>query len=385
MRSAVLCTLALVACSSTTSEIRVEPSFVQVVLDEGQDPGTEDAPLTFTTETLAYTFTVTTLDRAGDPYPFNGDLKIRVRPARLDMDAWVTLVDGTWTGPVSFYSAFGPTRVWFADEGDKDATSERAPSWSAGVSDALQFARPSIPDMQRTDDHETSPLVGEFVNPIIGDREVVVTALGGNGFWVTDLGVEVGDYSSLYIYTFSKPEVIGKTLEVGSRLAKLDGVVQEYLGTSQFAFPNYDVDEDAEPLTAPDPVAISEATACDNDLMEGLESALVRLEDAHIPDDFREGTDDYTEYIEYGQWPVTFGDGSCTIYASSSATIPSFDPTGYAGDDLGYVGGMLSEVWGKWILVLRGTEDIGIDLDESAAAGPPAQPRARARPTTASR
>ena len=123
-----------------------------------------------------------TLNLAGEPHPFNGDLKVRVRPGRLQQDAWVTFENGTWTGTVEFEAAFGPHPVLVQRRGDKQSSSDREPSYGTGVSDPIHIQFPTIVQMQEIDDHETNQLAGEFAELRISDREVVVTRLGTNGF-----------------------------------------------------------------------------------------------------------------------------------------------------------------------------------------------------------
>lgn len=373
--------LAPAACTTQGgAKERIEPSFINVEL--AGDLGTDEAPLPFTVETVAWPTTVTTLDKDGDPYPFSGDLKIRTRPGDLDMDAWVTLTDGVWTGDVEMHAGFGPTRVWFGDEGDKNVDSTRQASWATGVSETIHYALPTIAEMQKTDDVETNNLVGEFAELRVSDRQVVVTTLGTSGFWVTDIADPMGSYNSLFVYTFNEP----RDVAVGNQLLQLGGGNNEYLGATQLSWPTYATAEGVS-LTPPDPVVLDSATACDPAAMEGLEAAVVEVDGGVIPSSFVEGSEDYDTYIEYGQWPVEFADGACTIYVSSETTAPDFSPITHVGETVS-VRGMVSQIWSVWIIQLRSESDLS--LSAALPAAPPmgtskvSPPRPRPRPTSPS-
>ncbi|RME27848.1 MAG: hypothetical protein D6798_03700, partial [Deltaproteobacteria bacterium] len=295
--TASLMLLGLVGCARSVTTERVEPTTI-VVSVEGE-LGTPDDPLPFSGDTVSRTITVQTLDASGQPYPFDGDLSLRVRPGKLDQAQWIPVTGGEWTGTVEYHAAFGPTRIWVSDEGDKDADSGRTASFATGVSDALHYAFPTIAEMNRIDDHETNQLAGEFAELSVADRQVVVTEIGTNGFWCTDIADEPGSYNSLYVYTFSKPEGIWQ----GARLIELTGNNQEYLATTQLSFPVYSAEEGSM-LDVPSPIEIPVDATCDDDRMEAMESSLVTVTGASIPDDFGKGSEDYADYVEYRQWPI---------------------------------------------------------------------------------
>lgn len=367
--------LGLAGCAAPSGgESHLEPSFVSVSI-EG-DLGSADAPLPFSTEDVTWTVSAVTLDRHGDPYDFDGDLKVRVRPGTIQMDPWVTLTDGEWTGEVTFRGAFGPSRVWLGDEGDKSSDSTRAPSWATGVSDTIWYEQPTVAEMQTTDDHEVNQLNNEFVEFRMDDRQVVVTTLSTAGFWATDLSDPVGSFNNLFVYTFNEP----RDVVVGDRLEQLSGVNQEYLATTQISFPVYSRAE-GETLTPPDAVVLDAVTACDDLEMEALESALVQADRPTVSDTLGDtSSEDYLDWVEYGQWPIEIdGDEPCTIYVSNTTSVPDFDPSQYVGQELPLVAGMLSEVWGRWIVTVRTPADLGLEDEEAAAL--PAPPKARPNPS----
>jgi hypothetical protein len=219
----------------------------------------------------------------------------------------------------------------------------------------------------------------------LANRDVVVTVVSPNGFWVTDVddynNSEDGGYASLYVYTFSKPDGV----VVGSRITKLTGGNQEYLGSTQLSFPEYEVDENLATELVPEPKTLTGAQVCnttnrdyDNHRMESFESALVRIESATIA--FNGNAQEIEDYLNYGQWPVTFSDGvsaPCTMYVDSSALSYAFDPIELDGVDVGPVHGVLNQIWSKWIIIL--TDDSGIS-EEFAIDATPRRPRGPARP-----
>lgn len=349
--------LALLACTPKQIDAdRVEPTFIYVtVLSEGL--GDIDNPLPFSTEAAPLSVRVETLDVDGDPHPFNGDLSVKVRPGILEQEQWITVTDGVFEGDILLRNGFGPTRVWFSDEGDKDSTTGREPSFATGVTDPpLYYALPTLAEMNEIEDIESNQLAGEFAEIRTADRDVRVTAVGVNGYWITDMDDEPGSYNNLFVYTFSKPT--DETV-VGARVTLLTGSNQEYLGSTQLSFPTYEIGED-ELVEVPEPVLISASNCADLASLEGLESAIVRVENVSVPDNFTGSDEDYLDYVEYGQWPI----GDC-LYVDNNVTIPDFVPT--AGQDLAYVQGVLNQVFDKWILLPRDADDLS-----AAAGGPPA-------------
>ena len=364
--------------------------------------------LPFSATPIQRSVAIKTLDGNGDPIAVTGDLKVNVRPGKVVIinqngipvpppdGIKISVENGVIKEGdeiIFFQTAFGPTRIWVSDEGDKEETSEREPTFATGVSETLNFEFPTIAQFSKTTDENgeqliqntTSHLAAEFTEVRVEGRDVIVTVLSPSGFWVTDLtdyGVQGDDggFASLFIYTFSKPDA---DIVPGSRLTKLIGGNQEYLGTTQFSFPAYEVDS-AGPDTSlvPAPRSLTAEQACntdnrayDNHLMESFESALVQIDSATIS--FNGDSELIADYIEYGQWPVTFTEGgtSCEMFINSSALSYAFDPVAWDGEDIGPVYGVLNQIWSRWIIVL--TEDAGLPAQFSEDATPrrPSGPR----------
>jgi len=343
--------LVLLGCSQLATTPRVEPSFVEVSWTLAS-AGSAESPLPFTSEPFSVPVSVRALNVDRSPASdFDGDLTVKVRPGKLRQDDVVTLADGEWSGTLSIANGFGPTRLWFTDEGDRDPDSTRTPGYAAGVTEPIWFAYPTIAELQATTDHETNQLAGEYAELRAVDRQLVVTARDAAGFWATDVADAVGTGNSIYVYTFSRPD---EELAEGARLTLLNGIDQEYLGSTQLSFPS--TETDGTSLDVPQPIELTGSAACNDDAMELYEASRVRATDWQIPTGFTPDSEDYADFEEYGQWPLQLG--GCTVYVESGTTVPDFYPPDHVGQTLPAVEGMLKEIYGKWILVVVDAEDL---------------------------
>lgn len=369
-------------CEEVPIPERIEPTFIYVeLLDDAL--GSEQDPLPFSSEPAELQVRVSTLDIDGEPYTdFNGDLTLDIRPGDVEQDPKVTLVDGVYEGPVTVKNGFGPTRIWFSDLGDKDVDSGRPASFATGVSDEIWYQLPTVAEMNRDEDTQTNQLEGEFAELRAEDRDLRISAVGADGFWVLDLMDPPGGFGSMFIYTFSAAD---HEVQVGRRLSLLNGNNREYLATTQLSFPSYVVTDDPA-VEMPEPALIDWALCGNSEVLEGYEGAVVRLEDARIPSDFVEGSEEYTDYIAFGQWPLepAGGDSGCRFYVESGTSIPGLFPTDYVGEELSYVQGMLFEIWGTWILLPRDADDVPSSFRGEGAGGEtarrPRRPIPRNRP-----
>jgi hypothetical protein len=343
------------ACSESKVGPRIEPTFIEVTLDG--ETGSAEAPLAFSGEPATWTLTAQALDKNREPYALTGDLTAHVRPGRLVGDPKIAIENGLWTGTLTIEAAFGPTRLWLADEGDKDVDTARAPSFATGVSKAIFYALPTIGEAQRFEDPESNQIDGEWGDFRIADRRVVITEVGTDGFWATDLDDGPAGHGSLFVYTFGKPQGI----VAGSQLASLSGGVQEYLATTQLSFPTYTAVPDVTlpiPEAAPlDPAALCSDGEVDSTLAEAYESSRVVLSTVTIPESMAEGGDDYADYVEFGQWPVTASNG-CTFYVDITGANLDYTPPDHIGETLPQVSGVLVQVWNKWIIQVRDSADL---------------------------
>jgi hypothetical protein len=359
--------LAIACAPANEAPVYIEPSFLEITVDPQYAIGSEDAPLAFPTSTVSVPVTVRTLDKNQAPYSFDGDITFNARPGGVVGDPLVTMTGGEWTGTVQIEHGFGPTRIWASDLGDRDVESPRVTSYATGVTDAIWYDIPTIAEMQATDDPAVNALVGEYAEVQAENRQVVVTAVTTNGFWVTDVLDEPGSGNSLYIYTFSKPD---EAFYVGAQVVKLAGIDQEYLETTQFYWPTIEAGTDTLPV--PDAIVLDEGTACDPEKAELLESSRVEAIGAQIPEDFTDSSDDYDNFLSYGQWPLMVG--TCKVYVSSSGTVPDFYPPDHAGETLPRVSGMDTDIFGDVIITVLDASDL------EYAAGPQAHERRTVAP-----
>ncbi len=369
-----------------------EPTFLQVELATDVATGSPEDLLPFSSEYTEIGLVITTLDHNADPHPFEGELTLKVRPGLMEGNPTVTVVEGRYEGSVQIRNGFGPTRITATEDGGRFIDEGETPSFATGVTEAIYYQFPTLAEMNLVEEgdtvcpgagsaHEQNQLCEEFAEIRCEDRQVTVTALAANGFWVTDLADAAGEFNALFIYTFQAP---GEDIELGRRLTLLNGNNQEYLATTQVSFPTYEV-ADEEPVSVPEPSVLasslcpSGSTDANHQVLEGFESATVTLENVVVPSSFASTSDeDYLDYIEYGQWPVAHAGENCSFYVSSASSCPDFRPE--ADLTLEHVTGQLSEVWGKWILNIRSAADLPDGHCENAPDGPPRRPQPRPRP-----
>jgi hypothetical protein len=134
--------------------------------------------------------------------------------------------------------------------------------------------------------------------------QLVVTGVFNEGFFVTDVSDQTGEYNHLYAYSYSYPQ----DLELGDRLDRLAGLTQDFSGCTQISFPIWhravDADLNPEPFQVTDLDALIPPVTVDTDTclggsdymphlcgqssrnweLEALESARVRLENLRAPD-----------------------------------------------------------------------------------------------------
>jgi hypothetical protein len=389
------------ACDTRDVPLPPEPSFIEVAgsmltdveLDTGSNVQAIEEVLAFSKETRTLRITGTTLDRNSDPYPYTGPVAVTMQPGKIKrVQGGRTLIDSgdtekggvtLWYGDavdgkidleVSIANGFGPTRVWVTATKEENTPGG---SYATGVTEVIDIALPTIAQVQREDSHEGNEMEKEHVVFRTDDREVVVTGLTTNGFWVTDLA-NVADFGSLFVYSFSKPEGVA----VGERITMLSGGVSEHIGVTQLAWPSYESDP-AQQLAVPAATVLDGTNACSetavssdwalagtnktNDLgLEALEGSLVRLEKAKIwsgfdmpedPADLERYSPEETFY-NYGQWPVEI-EGGCVVFVLTQTTVPDFDPPTRTGEEIGPITGFLSYAQSSnaWILLVRGPDD----------------------------
>ena len=294
------------------------PLSLRVTFDEdaGDDIGAEEA-LPFSHDPMTFTVDVEVLDVDGTIMrSFDGDLGLRCRPGKVASPLVVTVSEGIAEDiSVQVEGAYGSTRIWFEDSIREDA------AFATGVTPEIRFADPTLAEIQRPPDTATdySPLNKNHVEVRAEDRELIVTHVASDGFYVTDAADPPGTYNSMYAFTFSRP----RDVVAGDKLAALDGNVVEYLSFTELGYPSFLVDSSGyEP---PDPTVVTDEQICGGEaVMEPFESSLVRVE--NVVTRFVD-SEDCIDYLEYSQWPVelVLDDPQCSpveINVVSAYTVP---------------------------------------------------------------
>jgi len=344
----LLAGLTLVACEDV-SEDAADPSSTEdgtesagplwfaltADLDEG-DPGTTaDAPLPFTTEGHSFDLTVTAMLSAQDTFPgFEGCLPVHLTSGileSLDTPAGaascptgsVPVSNGVGSATVLVSRAYDQLRIWVSDEG----TAAEPGSFASGSTDAIYTRLPTVAQVQESDSTVESPLQHQYVHFLGYDpelpedqrRELIVTTVTNDGFYVTDMSDSPGSFNSMFVFSFSRPDDI----QVGDRLSKLAGIVNEFLGFTELQFPIWTVESAGNAL--PEPSVLDPAMVCTGTEMEGWESSVIRVD--NILTDVTHASD-CLDYNEYGQWPAVLP-GDCEgnearINVVNVNTVPSW-------------------------------------------------------------
>lgn len=317
---ALLC-LTLVSCQHSLDGPRSGPLALRVELVDppaGIDPS---RPEPFSTESVGLRIRVSAVGRDGEvDDAWAGTVQLRPTVGTLRSSPNLGLEGGTAEVEVDVALGMGALRIWATHEG----TLAEPGSFATGVSEPIWFARPTVAQVQDGGGVGPSPLENTYVDILgaadtVNPRDLVVTAVTNDGFYVTDQSDPDGSWNSLFVFSFSRPD----DLAVGDRLAALSGVVDEFLGFTELGFPTWTVAERAVEVRPP--ATLDAAVICDDDAMEQWESAVVRLDE--VVSDFS-GLGDCEDYNTYGQWPARFA-GECdgdpaTINVVNLNTVPSF-------------------------------------------------------------
>lgn len=325
MVRALLATLAIAAL--TGCPVTVEPSptdgplyfeVEHVGTPAGLDPA---APAPFQIDARAYALSIRAIGRDREPMAWDGDITVHATPGELASDPVVRVRDGEVQTTVRVAKAFDELRIWISDEGDGDGPG----SYATGAAAPVHVDKPTISQLQEPEgSDDESPLTRQYV-PIraYGDsspREVIVTTVSNDGFYVTDRDSPDGSYNSLFVFTFSRPDA---EIEVGARLNALAGIVSEFIGYTEMQFPTYEVESRGH--SPGEPIVLDPSIVCDDDVMEGYEASVVRVND--LTSDFRRASD-CEDYADFGQWPALLpgscGGGDARVSVVNINTVPSF-------------------------------------------------------------
>jgi hypothetical protein len=366
-----------------------QPLTVQVTFEEQPEGLDSTAPTAFSNDPVEYQLRVEVLGHDRSPVSdFDGLLSVKATPGELRTPASVQLAGGVWTGTVEVARAYDELRIWFADEGTADSLG----SFATGVTPSIHIDLPTVTDVQTSDSVVESHFEREYV-PIKGwdgtdgQRDLVVTTVSNDGFYVTDRTEGPGTYNSLFVFSFSRPDGI----EVGDRLSELSGIVSEFLGYTELGFPTWQVADRNNVVD--EPYEIDPTIVCDSPEMEKWEASVIRLDG--LRSDFSSGSD-CEDYTEHAQWPaliegVLCGGEPARISVVNENTVPSFNfppcslaqpPTDAHDREIGHLIGVLRHLQfasPPWILEVRSCLDFPEDLRpadcEQLLMRPPSGPR----------
>lgn len=360
-RRAALVALALAALSSGSCVERGELSQdtfrlrVELTREDGSPlPGPADAPLCLDLRGLnpacpegqKFLLTVEAIAPSGArDTAFNGYARVSVLPGTVlsvlgdrSEGRNVRLENGLVTGQkVHVIGAFGPSRIIVEDLGynpgdptdpsklpkcadgidnDDDGLidfpadpgcafsnddSETPGSFAAGASLSLNYALPTVPEVQGFGAGTPFAQEGVQLDTTPPRSDLVVTRVASNGFYVSTVTESTDaqgqpitlpiDYGSLFVFNFGLPEGV----LVCDRVTYLSGTMDEFFGYTGMNFPSFEVEPFlADPAAktpnkrcrVPQPVQLGPQDVSNNATLEKIEAGLVRIRSAHIAGSF---------------------------------------------------------------------------------------------------
>ncbi len=351
--AAAVVAIALAGCVREVDCDLPGPLSFEVTLVEG-DAGTPEEPIPFSKDPWTMVIDVRAVDDGGATAEwFDGRVHLDIRPRgsiSIGFSPWFDVEGGVATGvPVQVERVYSTASIWVEDTGE-----DGLGSYATGLSQELVFRNPTIRNCQETDIHLTSALRGGFVDVDLEGRTAVVTGTARDGYYLTDISEPDFWYSSIYVYTFSRPDV-----EIGTRVTMLRGTVDEFYGFTELSFPSWKVEGTA---AVPDAVPVDQANVGIDSALEPFESALVEVRDVTV-------CPAGESFFTYGQWAVLVDPaGNCetgvgAINVVSAYTVPDVDPQTLVGKTVGRITGNLRYHMAAnpgWMIYVRGPEDISL-------------------------
>jgi len=308
---------------------------VSAEFNDGAPGTTAEAPLPFSIEGHSFALSIQAMGYDHEPHSdFDGCLTLHLTSGileSLDLPAGTTscpagmlaVSAGSGSATLTISRAYDQLRIWISDEGSAAA----AGSFASGSTQAIYTQLPTVAQVQQSDSTIESPLQHSYV-PFLGydpllpaaeRRELIVTTVTNDGFYVTDMSDPAGSFNSLFVFSFSRPDDI----QAGDRLSKLAGIVSEFLGFTELQFPTWTVESSGNPL--PEAAVLDPSMVCIGTQMEAWESSVVRVDNI-VTDVTRPS--DCLDYNEYGQWPAVLP-GECQgnearINVVNVNTVPSW-------------------------------------------------------------
>ena len=298
--------------------------------------GTLTDPYVYPESSVTLVFDAVALDERKEVMEdFEREVALQVTPGELQNPTQkVQFVQGkVEQARVPVRKLFGQVALWLEDtrwekaedavlDGVAQSKPDETSTFIAGTSNVLYFKNPTLrqiqwdPQLEPSGLNDTASLSKVYaeINTRINDPQgfwqdghgqLVVTGVFNEGFFATDLADLGKGYEHLYLYNYSYPD----ELEVGDRLDRLVGSLQEFSGCTQASFPAWTraTDEAMDPLpfriadldVLLPPTVITTQMCQSNDTeatlhlcgyskknweLERLESARVRIENVRAPD-----------------------------------------------------------------------------------------------------
>ena len=224
---------------------------------------------------------------------------------------------------VTLTRAFGSTSVWI----------EEPQSGATGASPTIYFRNAFIdeaqtpPDLTATNATFCSPFNGKFLifDHARGTGQLVVGAVYGDAFTITDTGVPPGQFNSIYIYAFGKPP---PEIVEGRVITSFSGNYSKFVGFTELNFPLFTAADNTVPLaTVPPPVQLVYADMSNVAKMLGASASVVTYTGT-ICDP--QAATNLTSWQKYNQF-VLDNNGMCDSFSNIAVELPakvlgSFDP-----------------------------------------------------------
>lgn len=394
--------------------------------------------------TETWTFTIEARTPNGDPDPsFDGVVRLSTQPGAISkvtgegaVGRNIKLTGGKASGSVELTAVYGPARLWVDDlgytpakPGKKPACSngvdddndylvdfpadpgcafadddnEEGGTYSAAVSNAVNYALPTVSDVQGHGPATPYPYEGIEINTASPQR-LIVTRVASDGFYVTDIADvdqngKSNGYNHLFAFNFSTPA----GMRICDHVSYLSGTVNEFFGFTELNFPSYELDYPIDgkgPCEIPDANLIDSARLASSVEMEKIESSLVRVVGYHVASNFGpkvvefnvfhpdssncdingDGQIDFTDPKEQHCSDACSADPECSEWTSFSArgnykisksanemiqiqtgTVANFDPVANKGLPLDAVTGTLRNFSGgslNWTIETRCPDDL---------------------------
>jgi hypothetical protein len=419
------------------------------------DLPTRDAPLPANRgdKNEEWGFTVEARNASGEFDPFNGMIRLSVEPgavmkvesAGADVDGRnILMKGGKASGTVSVTAVYGHARLRIEDVGyvpvktgetaacadgsdnDNDErtdypsdpgcafaddTTETSGTFAAGVSKPVEYALPTLRDIQGDAATTPYPLEGMQINTT-GEHELIVTRVSSDGFYVTDIADQETGYNSIFAFNFNTPP----GMRVCDRVVYLAGTVNEFFGFTELSFPSFRLfyPHVGDLCAVPPPTVLTNAIIPNPEAMERLESGLVRIEGFKIPSKFGKnlaknnifaadasncdfngnGQIDFKDRKEGDCSDICAADSNCTEWTAFNArgnykvssptnaliqiqiqtgTVPAFDPTAHKGEIIDSLTGTLRNFSGgklNWTIETRCPDDLACDMSSACVPKP---------------